>query len=92
MTPSSTIVLGRIGQPAALSRANGVTKMRTDEKIKLYRDANRAFHALCEVIFPNDERRQEGLPQQLLEACESTVAGLSIHIARLESEIGTDNL
>lgn len=66
--------------------------MTTEEKIKCYRDAKCAFHALGEINFPNDERRREGFTQQLLDACESAMAGLSIHIAQLESEIGTDNL
>jgi hypothetical protein len=66
--------------------------MTTAEKIKLHRDANRAFHALCEVVFPNDERRREGFTKQLAEACESAISGLSIRIAQLEAEIGTDNL
>jgi hypothetical protein len=70
--------------------------MTTDEKIKLYRDANTAFLALCEFVFPNDEPvRKEGLSplaQQVLDACESAVHGLSILKAALEAEIGTDNL
>jgi len=66
--------------------------MNTDEKIKLYREVKRAFYALSAVLFPNDERKPRGMSQQLLEACECAMMGLSIHMAQLESEIGTDNL
>lgn len=66
--------------------------MTTEEKIKLYRDAERAFSSLGEVIRPHDKCRQHWMSQQLLDACEYAMAGLSIHIARLKSEIGTDNL
>jgi hypothetical protein len=66
--------------------------MSTEEKIKLYGDVKRAFDSLGAVLFPNDERRPRGMSQQLLDACEGAMAGLSIHIAQLESEIGTDNL
>jgi hypothetical protein len=66
--------------------------MNTAEKIKLYGDVKCAFDSLGAVLFPNDERRPRGMSQQLLDACEGTMMGLSIHMARLESEIGTDNL
>jgi hypothetical protein len=66
--------------------------MNTDEKIKLYGDVKCAFESLCAVLFPNDERHARGMSKQLLDACEGALTGLSIHMARLESEIGTDNL
>lgn len=66
--------------------------MNTKEKIKLHTDVKRAFKALDTVLFPDDERRARGMSKQLVDACEGAMAGLSIHMARLESGIGTDNL
>lgn len=65
---------------------------KATDKIRLYREVQTAFHALCAVLFPDDSRQRRGMSQQLLDACESAVAGLSIEMARLESQIGTDNL
>ena len=66
--------------------------MNTDEKIQLYRDVKHAFDSLGAVLFPNDERQPRGMSQRLLDACEGAMSGLSIHMAQLESEIGTDNI
>lgn len=66
--------------------------MNKDEKNRLYHDVRTAFEALGAVLFPNDERRPRGMSQRLLDACEAAMSGLSIHMAQLESEIGTDNL
>jgi hypothetical protein len=66
--------------------------MNTDETLKRYRNAKRAFYALSEVRFTKDERSREGFSKQLSDARESTMAGLSVLIAHLEAEIGTDNL
>jgi hypothetical protein len=62
------------------------------DKIRLYREVRTAFYALCAVMFPDDERQLRGMSQQLYDACESATAGLSIEMARLEGQIGTDNL
>jgi hypothetical protein len=62
------------------------------DKIQLHREVKTAFYALCAVLFPDDTRQRRGMSQQLLDACESAVAGLSIEMARLEAQIGTDNL
>jgi hypothetical protein len=66
--------------------------MSTQEKIQLHTDIKRAFYSLSAVLFPNDERQPRGMPQQLLDACEGAMAGLSYHMAQLEAEIGTDSL
>lgn len=66
--------------------------MTTEEKIKLYRDVERAFDSLCAVLFPNDERIPRGMSERLLDACECALMGLSIQKAQLASEIGTENL
>jgi hypothetical protein len=66
--------------------------MNTEEKIQLHTDVKNAFDSLCRVLFPNDERKPRGMPKRLLDACEAALSGLSIHKARLEAEIGTDNL
>lgn len=66
--------------------------MNTEQKKKLYQEVKSAFYALSAVLFPGDERQGRGMSQQLLDACEGAMAGLAIHMARLESEIGTDNL
>jgi hypothetical protein len=65
---------------------------KATDKIRLYREVQAAFHALCGVLFPDDERQRRGMSQQLLEACEHAMAGLSLEMARLEAQIGTDNL
>jgi hypothetical protein len=66
--------------------------MTTDEKVQLYRQVKTAFTALCAVLFPNDERTPRGMPLQLRDACELALAGLSLQMAVLEAEIGTDRL
>lgn len=68
--------------------------MNTEEKIRLHGDIKRAFYALGAVLYPDDKRREASAqcPKQLLDACAGAQAGLSIHKARLEAEIGTDNL
>lgn len=65
---------------------------KATDKIRLYREVRAAFYALCAVLFPDDERQRRGMSQQLLDACESAVAGLSIEMARLAEQVGTDNL
>lgn len=62
------------------------------DKVRLYREVRAAFYTLCAVLFPDDSRQRRGMSQQLLEACETAVAGLSIEMARLEAQIGADNL
>jgi hypothetical protein len=65
---------------------------KATDKIRLYREVRAAFYTLCAVLLPDDVRQRRGMSQQLLDACESAVAGLSIEMARLEAQIGTDNL
>jgi hypothetical protein len=62
------------------------------DKIRLYREVRAAFYTLCAVLFPDDARQRRGMSQQLLDACELAVAGISIVMARLEAQIVTDNL
>ena len=52
--------------------------MNPQEKLRLYRDVQRACDALGAVLFPSDERQPREMPQQLLDACEGALAGLSI--------------
>jgi hypothetical protein len=66
--------------------------MTPEEKIQLYRDVKHAFDSLGAVLFPGDERKPRGMSQRLLDACQTAMMGLSIHMAQLAEEIGTDNL
>jgi len=64
--------------------------MTVEQKKQLLADVNRAFDALCRVLRGGPKLRP--LSPQFVDAYEHARAGLSIHMAQLEAEIGTDNL
>jgi hypothetical protein len=63
--------------------------MTTEEKIKLYNDARAALSALGRIL---DGGHKPEAIQPIWDACLDVMAGLGFTIARLEAEVGTDNL
>lgn len=55
---------------------------KAKDKIQRYKDVTNAFYALCQVTFP----------EPMLDVYQTALAELSGQMAKLESEIGTDNL
>jgi hypothetical protein len=64
--------------------------MSTEEKIKLHADINAAFLALGRLV--DGPHKPEHVGEQLRKDCMDAMAGLSVASARLEAEVGTDNL
>jgi hypothetical protein len=58
------------------------------EKQRHLNDARRAFEALGQIVFPDDERRQPGgaFSPRILDYCEGAMSGMAMVIAQLEAE------
>ena len=68
--------------------------MNTDQKKKLYHDAGIACRALGKIIDgPHDLKLISRFDvKKLCDEIRGAMAGLSVLAAKLEAEIGTDNL
>jgi hypothetical protein len=59
------------------------------EKQRQLNDARRAFEALGQIVFPDDERRQPGgaFSPRIMDYCEGAMFGLAMTISQLEEEM-----
>jgi hypothetical protein len=64
--------------------------MTTQEKVRLYRDARAAMGAVGRIL--DGGHNLDPIDHHLKDSCFAIMAGLAVTIARLEVEVGTDNL
>jgi hypothetical protein len=62
--------------------------MTTNEKIRLYQDAQAAMTALGRIV----DGGHKHVDKHLYDACMDAMAGLSINLAWLKEQVGTDAL
>ncbi len=65
-----------------------MTTKKRKEKQRQLNDARRAFVALGDIVFPDDERRSPGgaYSRQTLDECDGAMCCLAIVIAQLEAD------